>query len=64
MIFLQLKSLFNPHSTSADRLIELSHEAHRINLKRGLAARLASAKANDDLILVELLEAEAQYLES
>ena len=64
MIFMQLKSLFNPHSTSADRLLELSHEAHRINLKRGLAARLASAKANDNLTLVELLEAEAEYLES
>ncbi len=64
MIFTRLKSLFNPHSTSADRLIKLSHEAHRINLKRGLASRLATAKAQDNLILVELLEAEAEYLES
>ena len=64
MTFLQLKNMFNPHSTSADRLIELSHEAHRINLKRGLASRLASAKASENLTLVELLEAEAEYLES
>ena len=64
MIFMQLKSLFNPHSTSTDRLIELSHEAHRINLKRGLASRLATAKAQDNSTLVELLEAEAAYLES
>jgi hypothetical protein len=64
MIFMQLKSLFNPHSTSADRLIELSREAHRINLKRGLASRLATAKAQDNSTLVELLKAEAEYLES
>lgn len=64
MVFMQLKSLFNPHSTSADRLIELNHEAHRSNLKRGLASRLATAKAQDNSTLVELLEAEAEYLES
>ena len=64
MLFTRLKSLFNPHLTSTDRLIELSHEAHRINLKRGLAPRLATAKAQDNLTLVQLLEAEAQYLES
>lgn len=64
MIFMRLKSLFNHPSTSADRLIQLSHEAHRINLKRGLASRLATAKAQDNLTLVELLEAEAKYLES
>lgn len=64
MLFTRLKSLFNPHLTSTDRLIELSHEAHRINLKRGLASRLATAKAQDNLTLVQLLEAEAQYLES
>jgi hypothetical protein len=64
MIFRQLKSLFNPHSTPIDRLIELSHKAHRINLKQRLASRLATAKAQDNLTLVQLLEAEAQYLES
>ena len=63
MAFMQLKNLFHPHSTSADRLIELSHEAHRINLKRALASRLATAKAQDNSTLVELLEAEAEYLE-
>lgn len=64
MMFKQLKSLFNPHSTPTARLIELSHKSHRINLKRGLASRLATAKAQEDSILVELLEAEAEYLES
>jgi hypothetical protein len=64
MIFMQLKNLVNPHSTSADRLIELSHKAHRINLKRGLASRLATAKAQNNSTLVELLESEAEYLES
>lgn len=64
MLFMQLKSLFNPHSTPTTRLIELSHKSHRINLKRGLASRLASAKAQKNSTLIELLEAEAEYLES
>jgi hypothetical protein len=64
MLFMQLKSLFNLHSTSTDRLIELSHEAHRINLKRGLDSRLTTAKAQENLTLIGLLEAEAVYLGS
>jgi hypothetical protein len=51
-------------SSATDRLIGLSHESHRINLKKSLAARLASATTQGNLALVEQLELEAQYLDS
>jgi hypothetical protein len=54
----------NRSSTAADRLLALSHESHRIHLKKSLAARLTTATAQGNLALVQQLEAEAQYLEA
>jgi hypothetical protein len=54
----------NRASSATDRLIGLSYESHRINLKKSLAARLASATNQGNLALIEQLELEAQYLDS
>ncbi len=51
-------------STATDRLINLSHTSHRLNLKKSLAARLATATTQGNLALVEQLKAEAQYLDA
>jgi hypothetical protein len=51
-------------SSATDRLIGLSYESHRSNLKKSLTARLASATAQGNLALIEQLKLEAQYLDS
>ncbi len=56
-------SLTRP-STASDRLLGLSYESHRRNLKKSLAARLATATTQGNLALVKQLEAEAHYLDA
>lgn len=64
MHIIQFFTSFNRPSTVTDRLIDISHQAHRLNLKKSLTARIASATTQGNLTLMEQLKAEARYLDA